>query len=121
AAIGDAEAERGHGGQGDDERGEGERGAGERGDEERAHQARADGLRARPLHTATVSEALPARLRGLRALTLTAREPGASAPAHHHLPTDTPANLDPDALQRARDFALALIAALDHQEPVDGS
>jgi len=73
----------------------------------------ADGPRAEPLHTATVSDALPAHLRGLPALALTTREQGASAPANHHLPTDTPEGLDARALVRARDFALSLIGALD--------
>ncbi|HEY8466271.1 MAG TPA: M28 family peptidase [Solirubrobacterales bacterium] len=68
---------------------------------------------AAPERSGFAGEALAARVRGLRALELTAAEPGDALPSHYHLPTDTPEHIDPDALTRARDFALALVRALD--------
>jgi Zn-dependent M28 family amino/carboxypeptidase len=59
------------------------------------------------------TDALAARVRKLRATTITCVEPGAAVPANYHLPTDTPAAIDPKAVERAYDFALAAIHALD--------
>lgn len=66
-----------------------------------------------PERNGFAGEALAARSRGLRALELTAIEPGRALPANYHLPTDTPEHIDPAALERAHGFALALIRALD--------
>jgi hypothetical protein len=59
------------------------------------------------------SDALPARLAGWPATTIACIEPGAALPAHYHLPTDLPDSIDPEALDRAHDFALELIRRLD--------
>jgi Peptidase family M28 len=59
------------------------------------------------------TDALAARVRKLRATTITCVEPGAVVPANYHLPTDTPAAIDPKAVERAHDFTLAAIHALD--------
>jgi hypothetical protein len=59
------------------------------------------------------TDALAARVRKLRATTITCVEPGEVVPANYHLPTDTPAAIDPKAVERAHDFALAAIHALD--------
>ena len=75
--------------------------------------AEASGITAGTERTGFAGEALAARIRGLRSLELTAIEPGDALPAHYHRPTDTPENVDPEALARAREFALALIRALD--------
>ena len=71
-------------------------------------------------------DALPARLAGYRAISLTALEPGSAVPPGYHRMDDVPERLDPAALERARSFALTLVAALDrdarragaHPEPV---
>jgi len=72
-----------------------------------------DRYRAEPLRHGYASDALAARVHGWRATTITCREPGASGPANHHARTDLPEAIDPVALDRAQDFALDLIRALD--------
>jgi hypothetical protein len=55
---------------------------------------------------------MPARLAGFPAIALTAAADDGYVP-DVHLPTDTPENLDPAALEGAYDFALELIRQLD--------
>jgi hypothetical protein len=62
---------------------------------------------------AFATDALPVRLRRYPATTITCLEPGAYLPANYHLPADAPGELDPDALTRAHEFALAVIRGLD--------
>jgi hypothetical protein len=59
------------------------------------------------------TDALAARVRRLKATTITCIEPKAVAPANYHLPSDVPAAIDPHAIERAHDFTLAVIRALD--------
>jgi hypothetical protein len=77
-----------------------------------AGESEASGRSARPLASALASDEMPARLAGFPAIAITAADDGGYVP-DVHLPTDTPENLDPAALESAYDFALALIHALD--------
>ena len=77
--------------------------------------------RARPLHHGFATDALAARVRGLRATTITSLEPGAMLPARHHTPADLPDAIDAEALGRAQDFTLDLIRALDRDVARDGA
>ena len=72
-----------------------------------------DRYRAAPLRHGYAGDALAARGQRWRATAITCREPGASRPANHHAGTDVPEAIDPEALDRAQDFALDLIRALD--------
>ena len=65
---------------------------------------------AAPLVLRSASDAAAAHGRGYPAITITARP----AP-HHHLPSDTPANLEEDALERSFDFCAELIERLDQE------
>ncbi len=69
--------------------------------------------RAAPLRHGFATDALAARVAGLRASAITCREPGAITPANHHTPQDLPGAIDPKALDRAEGFTLDLIRALD--------
>jgi Peptidase family M28 len=69
--------------------------------------------RAAPVRRGSGGDALAARAAGWRATAITCLEPGATAPANHHLPTDRPEAIDPAALDRAERFALDLTRALD--------
>jgi acetylornithine deacetylase/succinyl-diaminopimelate desuccinylase-like protein len=70
-------------------------------------------FRASPLRHGFATDALPARLRGYAATTITCLEPGSSLPANFHTPADTPERIDPEALERAHAFAFELIRRLD--------
>jgi Peptidase family M28 len=70
-------------------------------------------FRAAAVRRGTSSEALPARLAGCPSTTITCLEPGAVVPANYRRPEDVPDEIDPDAVDRAHDFALALIRQLD--------
>ena len=70
-------------------------------------------FRASPLRHGFATDALPARLAGLAATTITCVEPGALYPANVHTAADLPAALDPATLERAHGFALELIRQLD--------
>ena len=61
------------------------------------------------------SDALPARARGWRATTVTCLEAGRSRPANTHTVEDLPEAIDPAALDRAEEFVLALVHALDRE------
>ena len=76
---------------------------------------RADGnrYRAAPVQNGFASDALAARVKGLRAAAITCLESGAIAPANHHTLADVPAAIDPGALDRAEAFTLDLVRALD--------
>lgn len=69
--------------------------------------------RASALRHGFATDALAARIRRLRATTITCLEPDAVLPANYHLPSDLPAVIEPAALDRAHGFALDLISALD--------
>ena len=59
-----------------------------------------------PLVARTTSDALAARARGYRAITVSCRGALDYQPNQHH-PTDTPDRVDPEALERAFAFASA--------------
>jgi hypothetical protein len=69
--------------------------------------------RAAPIRHGFASDALAARVAGLRAGAITCLEPGALLPANHHRPEDVPDSIDPAALERAEGFTHELILALD--------
>jgi hypothetical protein len=69
--------------------------------------------RAGPLRHGFATDALPARLHGIPATTLTCLEPRAPVPANVHTAADLPSALDPEAMASAHDFALELIRLLD--------
>jgi hypothetical protein len=71
-----------------------------------------DRFGARPLVARTTSDALAARARGYRAITLSCRGALDYQP-NQHQPTDTPDRVDPEALERAFAFASAVIRRVD--------
>jgi hypothetical protein len=76
---------------------------------------REDGDRfdAKPLRQAFATDALPARMAKLRATTITCLANGSLLPANYHRPEDIPKRIDREALDRAHDFTLELVHALD--------
>ncbi len=76
---------------------------------------REDGNRfdARPLRQGFATDALPARMAKLRATAITCLADGSLLPANYHRPEDVPKRIDQQALDRAHDFTLALVRALD--------
>jgi Peptidase family M28 len=67
---------------------------------------------AEPLRRGVAGDSMPPRVAGLRSLLLTSATADGYLP-HHRLPGDTPATLDPEALERSHEFALELIRRLD--------
>jgi hypothetical protein len=72
-----------------------------------------DRFAAAPLRHGFASDALPARLAKLRAITITCLDEGSILPANYRRPEDVPKRIDKRALDRAHDFTLALVRALD--------
>jgi hypothetical protein len=68
--------------------------------------------RAKSFPRATAGDEMPPRLAGFPAIGITCTDPDGYV-AHHHLRSDTPDNVDPDALERAHGFALELVRQLD--------
>jgi hypothetical protein len=68
---------------------------------------------ARPWRSGFATDALPARMAKLRATAITCVADGSILPAHYHRPEDVPKRIDRKALERAHDFALELLRALD--------
>jgi hypothetical protein len=66
-----------------------------------------------PLARGYASDALPARLARVPAVTLTALAPGSLTPTRHHRADDVADALDPAALERVTGFAVRLARALD--------
>jgi hypothetical protein len=66
----------------------------------------------RELRYPLLDDALPARIRGLRAITIRTTEDGLLAP-WYHTHDDTPDRVDPEALTRATDYVVALARLLD--------
>jgi len=67
---------------------------------------------ARAVRIPTHTDALPARARGLRAISILGLDDGL-VPPYYHTPDDTPDKLDEEAMARAVDFTIALVRALD--------
>jgi hypothetical protein len=70
-------------------------------------------FRATALRHGFATDVLPARLARIPGTTITSLEPGALVPANYHTHGDVPDALDPEAIDRAHDFALELIRRLD--------
>jgi hypothetical protein len=70
-------------------------------------------FRASALKHGFATDGFAARVRKLRTTTITCLEPKAVLPANYHLPSDVPKNVDPGAIDRAHDFTLAVVRALD--------
>ena len=66
----------------------------------------------RPIRIPFHSDALPARARGFRAISIIGADQGLGPP-YYHTPDDTPDKLDEEAMTRAVEFTLALVRALD--------
>jgi hypothetical protein len=67
---------------------------------------------ATPIAHALAGDEMPPRLAGFAAMTLACTDDDNYVP-DYHLPSDTPGNVDPAALERAHGFALALARQLD--------
>lgn len=72
-----------------------------------------DRFAAKPLRQAFATDALPARIAKFRSTAITCRDDGSLLPANYHRPEDTPKRIDRKALDRAHDFTLELVRALD--------
>jgi hypothetical protein len=72
-----------------------------------------DRFAAQPLRSGFATDALPARLAKFRAIAITCLNDGSILPAHYRRPEDVPKRIDQRALDRAHDFTLELIRALD--------
>ncbi|MFL5891405.1 MAG: M20/M25/M40 family metallo-hydrolase [Solirubrobacterales bacterium] len=68
---------------------------------------------ARPWRSGFATDALPPRIAKLRATAITCLADGSILPAHYHRPDDVPRRIDRKALDRAHDFVLELVRALD--------
>ncbi|MEA2480163.1 MAG: hypothetical protein QOJ07_2085 [Thermoleophilaceae bacterium] len=65
---------------------------------------------AAPLNTRTATDAHRARVAGFPAISI-----GCAETPHYHSPTDTPENVDEDALERAYDFCSELVELVDER------
>jgi hypothetical protein len=68
---------------------------------------------AKPLRQGFATDALPARMAKLRATAITCLSDGSLLPANYHRPEDVPKRIDRKSLDRAHDFTLELVQALD--------
>lgn len=67
-----------------------------------------------PVVSRSVSDAHAARSRGFPAITISCLNALDYAP-HYHQPTDTPDRIDPDAVERGRDFCAELVELIDER------
>ncbi|MGH2923829.1 MAG: M20/M25/M40 family metallo-hydrolase [Solirubrobacterales bacterium] len=72
----------------------------------------AAGDRARPVRSPLLTDALPPRVRGYRAISIASLTDGL-VPPWYHTPEDTPDRLVPASLERTTDFVVSLIRLLD--------
>jgi hypothetical protein len=68
---------------------------------------------AKPLRQGFATDALPARMAKLRATAITCLSDGSLLPANYRRTEDVPKRIDSKALDRAHDFTLELVQALD--------
>ena len=68
---------------------------------------------ARPIRHALVDDALPARVRRMRAITLRTTDAEGNLAPWYHTHEDVPERVDPDALRRATDFLVSLARLID--------
>lgn len=73
-----------------------------------------DGARPSPVRSPLLTDALPARVRGLRAITVTSLDDGLPPPWYHD-PADTPDRADAAAMAAATDFVVSLARLLDRE------
>jgi hypothetical protein len=73
-----------------------------------------DRFGARAMVSRQATDALAARTAGFPAMTITCRN-ALDYPPHYHQHTDTPANVDPEALERAYGFCCELIERIDER------
>ncbi len=73
-----------------------------------------DRFGARAMVSRQATDALAARTAGFPAITITCRN-ALDYPPHHHQHTDTPENVDPEALERAYGFCCELIERIDER------
>jgi Peptidase family M28 len=71
-----------------------------------------DRYKARPIRIPFHTDALPAVIRGFRAISLVGAEDGLGPP-YYHTPEDTPDKLDTEAMTRSVEFAVELVRRLD--------
>ena len=67
---------------------------------------------ARPIRHSFHTDALPAVVRGFRAISIVGAEDGVGPP-YYHTPEDTPDKVDEGALTRSVEFTLELVRAID--------
>jgi Peptidase family M28 len=73
-----------------------------------------NGLAAEPLRYSLLDDALPPRIAGMKAITIRTTDGGEPAP-WYHTHDDTPERVDPNVLDRATKFVVALARLLDRQ------
>ena len=73
------------------------------------------GQSARPIRHPVLDDALPARVRRLRAITLRTTDPDGNLAPWYHTHEDVPERVDPEALTRATDFVVSLARLLDRE------
>ncbi len=78
-----------------------------------AHDGDAEPFDAEPLRDARATAAIVARAYRYPAIAITCREPGETLPAGHHTPADLPANVDPQAVERAARLVVDAVRLLD--------
>jgi acetylornithine deacetylase/succinyl-diaminopimelate desuccinylase-like protein len=78
-----------------------------------ADREQGDRVAAQPLARGLAGDGAALRRAGFRVLTITTLEEGALVPANYHRPDDVPERVDGASLDRAHDFALQLVRALD--------
>lgn len=75
---------------------------------------------ARPIRHSFHTDALPAVVRGFRAISIVGADDGVGAP-YYHTPEDAPGNVDAEAMTRAAEFTVELVRAIDRDAAPEGS
>jgi Peptidase family M28 len=68
---------------------------------------------ARPIRHPLLDDALPARVRRMRAITLRTTDPNGNLAPWYHTLDDVPEQVDPEALTRATEFVVSLVRLID--------
>ena len=77
--------------------------------------AGAAGGEARPIRHPLLDDAMPARVRRMRAITLRTTDPNGNLAPWYHTHEDVPERVDSEALTRATDFVVSLARLLDRE------
>ena len=72
------------------------------------------GHAARPIRHPFHTDALPAIVRGFRAISIVGAQDGVGPP-YYHTAEDTPEKVDAESLRRATQFTIELVRAIDHE------